>query len=572
MAITKRTRMPRTQRGRITRLERLRTDYSSPAQKLKIGLLEALMPETILDPDLLSTYHETLLFLRAYPDSPRILSLVEEEAARFHERVESLRTHDPDAAKELDDSGIASTTTRYWYDLATLEALHQRYPGAIEIDWEEYETPERIDALLPLIAEALESDSLDLSDMDTEEWLDFARGRTRTTSLGWLLEGLGRLRGSHKLHRLVFDALEVPLRWELSDSDASRTHARSRYDTPHFHEQGLLRRVDDFRREIRRPLHTLEPLPPAEGQEMIHTVRTALAVRHRALYPIEYASPEDVLVAECARGYQLVLFGMLPSYRLPIESDYGALILKNGQIIGYGVGAMLFEQVEIAVNIFDTWRGGESAFIFSQFVRAFHQHFGGTRFKIERYQVGYENDEGLKSGSFWFYHKLGFVPQLPEVRELAQAEVREKKRNPGHRSTMATLKKLALSDMFFSLRGDPARIPPAFPLARLSEASSRLIAERFEGDRRLARRRCADEAARHLRCRSWKSWPADEKMWFERLSLLVVQIPGLAHWPTRERRALVALIRSKGKAGESEFVSRLRDHKALRRALHTIVN
>ena len=104
---------------------------------------------------------------------------------------------------------------------------------------------------------------------------------------------------------------------------------------------------------------------------MIKALRSALAVRHRSLYPVEHANPAEVLVAECGRGYQLVMVGTLPEHRLPIESDYGALILKNGFAIGYGVGAMMFEQVEIAINIFDAWRGGEAGLERSLFFSAY---------------------------------------------------------------------------------------------------------------------------------------------------------------------------------------------------------
>ncbi len=560
--------LPRSAARRIARLSEIRQHYDPSSTSEKLALVGALAGMPISRSKLLLTYHELLLFLRAYPDSPALLKTVRAQLRSFARRVATLRSEDPEEAEQLDDTGIAETTTRYWYDLATVEWLVRWHGDALEIDWEEFEHSERLDALLPLLTEWAESDGLDLAPLSTAEWVALACGETSGgNDLRWLLARIRRLGGGHRLQRVLFDGLELPLRWDLGRSHASRTLAEPGHPAPYFHSDGLLRRVDDFESEIRRPLPRMAPLARRDGVRLIRTLRCALAVRHRALYPVEYASPDDVLVAECARGYQLVLYGMFPAYRLPLESDYGALILKNGQIIGYGVGALLFEQVEIAVNIFPSWRGGESVFVFSQFMRAFHQHFGSTRFKIERYQIGYENEEGISSGAFWFYHKLGFVPECAEIRELAEAELKHRRRQPGYRSSKTILRRLALSDMTFSLDDEPAEPPSSFPLAELALGTTRMIGQRFGGDRTQARRICRDELAHALRCPGWRSWPAPERTSFERFAPLLTRIPRLSAWSAAERRKLIALVRAKGLPDETAFVHRLRSHQRLRKAL-----
>ncbi|MBI4010876.1 MAG: hypothetical protein HY359_01090, partial [Candidatus Rokubacteria bacterium] len=68
----------------------------------------------------------------------------------------------------------------------------------------------------------------------------------------------------------------------------------------------------------------------------------------------------------------------------------------------------------------------------------------------------------------------------------------------------------------------------------------------------------------------WRTWPRPERDAFERLAPILALIPDLAAWPARERRALVAVIRGKGRAGEAGYLRRLRAHRRLRRALRAL--
>ena len=146
----------------------------------------------------------------------------------------------------------------------------------------------------------------------------------------------------------------------------------------------------------------------------------ALSARNRELYPLLHANPQDVWLADLERGIRIALVGVLPESRLPLESYYSYLVLKNGIPVGYGGGSLLFDRLELAGNIFESFRQGESAYIFSQVYRTFFHLCGAPYLLVPRYQVGYENEEALQSGAFWFYHKLGFRPEDPAVLALAQ--------------------------------------------------------------------------------------------------------------------------------------------------------
>ncbi|MFH1277861.1 MAG: hypothetical protein ABIK65_05735 [Candidatus Eisenbacteria bacterium] len=559
--------IPKTARGRVRRLEKIRNRYGPQERDEKFRILEALRREPVDEARLLFRYHEALLFLRAYPDDREIFDLVRGECDRFLRRVRRLRRLDPDGAAELDDSGIAGTPVHYSYDIVTAGELIRWYGDDLEVDWDEIEETGGVDNLLALVAEWVENDGLDLAEMETRDWIALRKGGRPVSDLRWLVENIERIKAPHLVRRHLYDRIDLPVVWPLGDSDASRTTGRASDGPLFFHDGPLLRKITDFRREITRPTPELPRVSRREADRLIRSVRCSLAVRHRALYPIEYANPDDVLVFEPGRGYRFVLYGMRHPHRLPWESDYGALLVKNGYPVGYGVGAMLFEQMEIAVNIFDTWRGGEAGYVFTQFVRAFHRHFGCTRFKIVRYQVGHENDEGLKSGSFWFYYKLGFVPKDPAVRRLAAKEAAKIRRDRSYRTPIGTLEKLAVSDLFFDLRHDPRKMPDEFPLADLSTSTTKWIGERFGGDGRLARRECAETVARALGCRGWKRWPAPEREWLGRLAIPLARIRGLERWSAGEKGELVALVRAKGKPQETEYARRMIKATRLRRAL-----
>jgi hypothetical protein len=559
--------LPKSTRRQVRLLARLRNQFGAEAREWKLALLKALSGAEIIDSGLLLEYHEALLFIRVYPDDRAVFSIARKECDRFGRRVRHLGEVDPDAVEQLAEEAIPETSVSYQYDYTTVTELVKWFGDALEIQWEEYEDTEKLDSLLPLLASWGESDGLDLAPVSTAEWVDLARGGSGLTGLRWLLAGIDRLKAPYLVQRQLYDALELPVVWQLGNSPACRTHARVASGEPYFHQGPLLRKMENFHREVKRPLERIHHASPAAARHLIKTIRCALAVRHRGLYPVEYASPDEVIVARCNRGYQLVLFGMKPGFRLPIESDYAALIIKNGYVIGYGVGALLFDQCEIAINIFDTWRGGEAAYIFSQYLRVFHQHFGCTRFRMERYQVGYENDEGLQSGSYWFYRKLGFVSEAPDVRALCEREMKKIKRTPGYRTPIATLKKLAVSDMYYTLKGDPEKLGSIFPLTGLSLNTTRLIGERFGGDRKKALAQTATALSAALNCRGRERWPAMERLWFERLAPTISLIPGLGKWSAADKKGLLALLRAKGHPRESGFVRLLAENRRLRRAL-----
>ncbi len=543
--------------------------FTPDDRETKVTILRALRDREIHEVSSLIQFHEILCFLRAYPDTPEVLRLVEELLGSFAARVDLVKKHArPTDLKRLQDTGIAHTTVYYPSPHPMAKWLVERFSADVEIDWGDQQGVEKIRAMLPLVVAYAENDALDDERVPLRDWMRTAKGARGVSDLQWLLEALDRSSLAPEVIRNLYDGAELLLGWELRDATASRTLARFPGGRIFYHRGPLRRGQIDFWREVRRPLPVLKPVSRGTAEALIHLFRAALSVRNRELHPLLHANAQDVWMADAPRGLRIVLVGVVPELRLPLEGYYCFLVLKNGVPVSYGGGGPLLDRLEIAGNIFESFRQGESVYIFSQVFRAFHHLCGSTYFLVPRYQVGYENAEALESGAFWFYHKLGFRPQDPRILALSEEEQARIKADPSYRSSRKTLEGLAESDMSFTLKtshGDGA--PLVLQPGDLGLLVTQGIARRFAADRTAAQPAAAHQVGRILGIAGWQNWPAPERMALERLSPVLALIPDLAHWTRAEKRAVVRVIRAKGGKSELPYIRLLRGHARLVRSL-----
>ena len=160
-----------------------------------------------------------------------------------------------------------------------------------------------------------------------------------------------------------------------------------------------------------------------------------MITRSRDLDVFAYGDPRDVRMVECGEGLSFACIGARPERRLLLESVYGFLTLKNGVPVGYVLTGALYGSAEIAYNVFETFRGAEAAAIYARVLAMTRPLFGADTFTIPSYQLGGAgNDEGLRSGAWWFYRKLGYAPRDRSARGLVNAEEARMRRRPSHRT------------------------------------------------------------------------------------------------------------------------------------------
>jgi hypothetical protein len=538
--------------------------YAAGDEGQKRALLESLEACAIRHPGTLLRFHEALCFLQAYPDGPGLLERVDRALESFPARVAQL---DPAARQRLHDSGIDGTTLDYPFGYPMARWLASRFPRDAEIAWPRFADEDRLDETISLLATPAEGDAFSEGGMGWRQWLRVAKGGRPITDLHVLLELFEHARLPEETRNWLFESVGLPILWRPRGPGTSRTRARLPCRRVFFHPRGLQRNAENLVAALAHPLPSLTRASRARSEAIVEAARAAMATRQRELHAFSHPNPDDVLLADVGRGLTLAYVGIQPDFRLPLEGYYAFLALKNGVPVSYGGGWALFGTLDFAVNVFPSFRQGESAYLATQLLRTYRRIFGMRTIVVDRYQLGHESTEALRSGSFYFYHRLGFRPRDPAVVRVLAEERAKIDADPAYRSSVPVLKRLAAAEVFVTLPGGLEAPEQRLRATDVSALVARRVAREFAGDRTRATRESAERVARALGATRRAAWPAAELRAFERLSLVAALIPDLAAWSPAERRALVAVMRAKGGGSEMAYVRRLDGHRRLRRSL-----
>lgn len=504
--------------------------------------------------------HEALCFLRAYPDDAELLGEVERMLGEFAQRRD-LRRH----RAELADTGIAGTDIHYAFFAPMARWLVRRYPDLVEVDWAAFRESARLTAWFEPMLLAAEIPGLYETKLSARRWVARLK-REDEADAAFLVKSFEALDADDAVRRRAFEELNVSYRIRGDAQGPSRTLAHHPVGPVTFGKD-LRPGRPDLARAVRVPPRSIRPVPPREAKRLIELARVAMVTRSRDLDSFAFADPNDVRLVDCGDGLTFVCYGLVPEQRIVLEALYAFLTLKNGVPIGYVLASALFRSSEIAYNVFETFRGAEAGYVYGRILGMVHVLLGSDSFAVYPYQLGHKNDEGLKSGAWWFYQKLGFRPRDPETLMLMERELTAIRRDRRHRSDRNTLKRLARYCVFWST-GRPQRdVIGAIPLDRMSLAISAYVSQRFGSDRGRGRRVMADEAAQRLGLRSWRRWPVGERRAFESWSPLLLLLEDVEDWEASERRALVRVVRAKGGRRESDYVALFDGHRRLRQAV-----
>ncbi|HBB98376.1 MAG TPA: hypothetical protein DC054_23590 [Blastocatellia bacterium] len=547
-------------------LETAKREFGIPQAKINSALsrLENLKLE---DADALVRLHETLLFLRAYSHGPRVLKKVEKILKTFRQWVDALRAAEVDLSA-IDDpevSGIAGGSVTSNFSYAIVRWLVAKYPAQLSIDWDWFEEEDRFGATMPTFLPLLEDDAMVEAHVPYREWLRAAKGRRR--ELVWLIERFESLPFSDKTKANLYDSLKLHITWRYGFR-ASRTGMRLSVRRIFFHKSPLIARRDILlSRELTSEAIPLERLSRAQGERVVNLARETSAVRYRELHGFTYGDASRILKADLGRGTQAFVTGVPPEKRLPLRAYHAALIFKNGVPVAYFEGLSICERMESGFNLYYTFRDGETAWLYARILHLMRQLLGVTVFSIDPYQVGHENEEGIESGAFWFYRKLGFRPVKPELLKLTKADEANVLKNPGHRTSAAKLRKLAAGHMLFDLNEEKSRNRwDKFEVRNIGLAVQRRMAREFDGNAAAIREQSLDFVKRALRVTS-RSWSESELAALRNLSLVLAMIPDLEEWNADQKLLATRIIRAKGGRDEAFYLKLMQKHAALRDAL-----
>jgi hypothetical protein len=543
----------------LASLARIARRYEPGLGARKLALLRRLSTAKLATPRQLLRFHELLCFLDAYPDDRRVRGLARRLLTAFRRRPD-LRRH----RAALAGSGIAGTDTPYRFFWPTARWISTRWPGALVIDRED---PEHVRAILDALPQLLEPVSAELLrrlPAPTLDILDRLRPQGMTDA-DYLISLVSAMPGDDTAREALFDRVDPPFRLRAGTDTPERTTARFDRLPLHYRQEALRGPRPKLALEARRRPQRVKPLKGADARALISLARISMATRERDLAVFQFANPNDAFLVDDGRGLGFAMVGMRPERRAFLPAIYGGLTLQNGVPIGYIQVDILGRHAELSFNTFETFRGADAAHVFARLVAAVHHVFRCDSFSIEPYQLGIDNEEGIKSGAWWFYFRFGFRPRDAASRRIAGRELDRVARNRRYRSSPRTLRSLARTHLYYSLAPERVAALPRVPA--LLEAGATELA-RFRNvdadDRRAA---AVTAAQRQLRVStSTRARPAVKRM-LEQWAPVVLALLRRSEWSATERRQLLRLVESKAGASEREYLERLLRHRRLRRVL-----
>jgi hypothetical protein len=545
----------------LRRLRKIKDQFSADSAERKVALLRELDGRRLEKAVDVYHLHEVISFLHAYPDDRRVRMLAQRMLKRFSRRADLQRF-----AGALADSGIEGTPTRYSFYWATASWIEKKWPGHLTIDWKAFEKGDELWGVLYNLLPFTESLALDEANLKPRELLGCLKGPGETDA-GFLIRRFSKSLKDEDSREMVYEDLDIPCTLSPGPGTPARTGARYK-PSPVVYQTGPLdRRRPDLKKEVRIEPKSVRPVPPGEGRKLIEMARKAMVARSRDLYAFQHGDANDVRMVEFEDGLQFAAIGMRPEQRLMLDTVYGFLTLKSGIPIGYVLTRSYFNSSEVAYNVFDTFRGGEAARIYGRVLAMTRHLFGADAFTIDPYQMGHQNPEGLKSGAWWFYYKLGFRPFDPEVKKLLRAELARMRRSSKQRSSIATLNKLSSKNMFYYLGRERHDVRGLISLENIGLAVSRYLALRFGAERERGERVCEKEAAGLLGVGSFGGFSKGERLTWRRWSPLIMALPRVERWSPEEKRALAEVARAKGGKRETDYMRLFNAHRKLRRAL-----
>lgn len=506
-------------------------------------------PRTVID------VHDLLLFIKAFPrnatDHERATDGLERLSADAANRAQGNRRF----SRALRDSGIDGLPMRAHFSIDLCRWLLAAAPSAVRMDALDGEEDLVRGTLLALSLQ-VEREAMDDARHVVFDRLNEASGGS---PLSWLVNAIDRATDDPHLRHVLWEGCRPGIVITPQRSPLSRTYCEGPDDPVHHFPAGT-RGLIGVQAEITRPLAPAVSLPPAQRHALLVASRGALIGHQRETDPVTFCDAVAVAHQRLEHGISVTLLPLPPGRRTAIDAYVGYVAYTNNVPVAYG-GAWLFPgKSKVGINVFPAFRGGPSSMLFAQILRCYSQRYEVGCFEAENYQLGHGNSDGIRSGAYWFYHRLGFRTQHPRLSAMAGSEAERMRLEPGYRSPPAVLRKLVTEPMLLKLDDERA---PLFEPLDLAERALRHLSTEAKGDRRAARERIALRVARRLGAGSMHRWPQADRSGFADLAPAIDPIGDLERWSAADKARLIRLMRAKGGITEDAYIASLRRHQRL---------
>jgi hypothetical protein len=552
----------------LDQLDELKSRFGSREHRAIERILTRLSGKKTADVQALIRFHEILLFLSAYPQSARIRQLAEAQLRSFDKRVEALSEAEIDlsALEDPEVSGIAGTAVIDTFTYHIVRWLLRLHPTQVAFDWDWFDDENRLAETWPRFMPLLDEDAFVEANVPYQEWLRAAKGREK--ELPWLIRHFESLPKPEREMAELYNSQNLFVSWTPSYR-ATRTGMRLPINARNifYHREPLIQRRNIvLRDELEKPSPPLQLLSPKQGEAILDMAREASTTRYRELYGFTHGDAKRVFKTNIGRGVDIFVTGLPAERRLPLRAYHAAMIFKNGVPVGYFEGLSLFERMESGFNLYYTFRDGETAWLYARTLNLFQRLLGVTAFSLDPYQIGHENEEGIESGAFWFYRKLGFRPTKPDIGRLVARQEEKLASRSTYRTSAGTLRKLAAGPMIFEL--DRSRVGDwdRFQVRNIGFAVQRQMADKFKGNAERMREASVSILADVLKTRT-NSWREGELTVLRDFAVVLNLVPDLGRWTTVEKQQLVRIIQSKASRDEARYLKLMQKHERLRKEM-----
>ena len=508
---------------RKLRLNLRRLDNDGP-QKLIQCLLQLVKCSLPLTTALIK-YHNALLYICAYPYNEESKNIAEKELVRI---TKKLKITPLSRKKEFINSGLPFTHFVSSHTHDCLVWLNHHPHCLLEFsDQSDYSLNELLDHTLPSLERSNTS-----AGYDNEELLD-ALGVQKHQILNFYLSQFDSLNDQPFLKDYLFDKLGLEVKLIPTNKSFSKAYNRLPVGSlyyqqdwcKHFHVIELLD----------RPIPTAQRFSAEESKQVISVIKFTMALNDRETDPTTYLDITSLRLYELDRGITIALYGMIPSRQLPMESYVGFTLFKNGFPAAYGGSWVFGERANFGINIFESFRAGESGYMMCQLLRVYRQAFNISFFEVEPYQFGLDNPEGIASGAFWFYYRHGFRPIDKSLNNLASQEIKKIKANKLYKTRKSTLVKFTESNVALNLG---KTVPVSLPA--ITQKITAMIKKQYKGDRSLAIEKSVEKLSGQLE--GIKTFNNDQHRVLEEVAL-VSNVLNIAD--TKSYETISSLIKSK---------------------------
>ncbi len=535
----------------IARLFSIRNRYGGKFSTHKLKLLHLLQKEQVKGKKALQSYYDILLFLIAYPGNRAVYKLTLQSLQQLQDYIQ---THE-NLKERLYNSGITNTQLCAAFSFDMVKWLRSKHPHDVRLI--SFDAGDgQIQSILSVVMPKVESEILQDANSNWRSWLKKSLKKGED-----ILDRLIAVFDETDIRPEVRDELWNAIGINVEINFPSHHCLPSSLITPYYHRS--LIKKDTKKLAAIRPIRV--DLNEAEAEQMIECGRMILLRHLREIDPITFTAPYLVSYYQLPRGISLALMGMVPERRHPIDSYMGYVVFKNGLPVAYAGSWLLFDSGRIGLNIFPSYRGGESQYIFEQVLKLHSKVYKLNRFSVDPYQLGKENHDGIHSGAFWIYYHAGFRPIRKEQLQIAEAEDMKIKTTKLYRSPSSILAKLADSRMEIVMHKKAVR----FDATDMSLAYSNIVETQFSNNRKRAEEQSFTKLAKLLQIKNFY----EEKMQFVLKNWSVLLLSNEQEWRhnNRLKKKLKKLFQLKASGPEEEYISELQRTVELRKILERIL-